>query len=76
LNPPDPVPEHVHIHAHFRMHSLRDEDKLPASLEWILDGLKGHYFVDDGPKNLILICSQEICRVKQRQGVTLTITPA
>lgn len=76
LVPPRPIAAHVHVHAHFQMHNLRDEDKLGAGLEWILDALKGEYFLDDDPQHMILICTQEICRDVDRQGVTLTITPA
>ncbi len=76
VRPPRKPLEHVRIVAHFRLHNLRDDDKLSASLEWILDALKGHYFVDDDPRHILLMCTQRICRTKSEQGVTLVLTPS
>lgn len=95
--PPVHPPQRVTIHAHFLVKRRRDEDKLPASLEWILDALKQKqqvqaisktrftregvplylergYFVDDDPKHLSLICTQDTAKGRE-PGLTLRITP-
>jgi Holliday junction resolvase RusA-like endonuclease len=95
--PPVSPPQRVTIHAHFLVKRRRDEDKLPASLEWILDALKQKqateeiskhrftregipvylergYFVDDDPKHLHLICTQDTARGRE-PCLTLRITP-
>lgn len=80
-------PEHVTVHAHFRVHNLRDGDNLKASLKWTLDALrqaqtgkdwrngvysKCGYLVDDNPTHMTLgRVTQEIDR--KNKGVTLTI---
>lgn len=82
----DPPP-HVTLSAHFRVHNLRDEDKLSAGLWWPIDALKQAqsgkdwragvyslcgYFMDDDPKHLTVAKpTQEIDR--KHKGLTLTL---
>jgi hypothetical protein len=70
--PPKPVPQKARIAAHLRLWNLRDEDNLTASLKWVLDALKGVYFVDDSPAHLeVAKPTQEIRR--SDRGVTCII---
>ena len=80
-------PTHVVMHAHFRLHNLRDDDNLQASLKWLVDALRQAqtgkdwragvysrrgYFVDDNPAHMTLgTVTQEIQR--KNKGVTVTI---
>lgn len=81
-------PEHVTVHAHFRVHNLRDYDNLDASLKWALDALRQKqtgkdwrrglysqcgYMIDDDPAHMTKgQVTQEIDR--KNKGLTLTIT--
>jgi hypothetical protein len=76
VRPPREPLKHCRIVAQFTLHNLRDPDKLAASLEWILDALKGHYFVDDDSRHILLMTTQVLCRDRTQQGVTLEITPS
>lgn len=80
-------PAHVTVHAHFRVHNLRDHDNLKGSLKWTLDALRQKqsgkdwrnnvyslcgFLVDDNPEHMTLgEVTQEIDRANK--GVTLTI---
>lgn len=86
--PPVNPPQTVRIDAHFRLHALRDEDNLTASLKWVFDSLRWMqadirfrsgvyenrgYFIDDGPEYLTLGKVTQVVDRKNR-GLTLTIT--
>lgn len=88
--PPAEPPNPVRITAHFRLHQLRDEDNLQASLKWLLDSLRQEqadrkwrrgifedrgFFTDDNPACLTIeAVTQEVDR--SNRGVDLEITPA
>lgn len=87
--PPAEPPARVRIDAHFRLHLLRDDDNLRASLKYVLDALRQRqanprwrrgiyedrgYFIDDDPAHLALgDVTQAIDR--RDRGLTLVITP-
>lgn len=80
-------PAHVTLHAHFRVHNVRDEDNLKASLKWTLDALRqkqsgkdwrggvyslSGYLIDDDPTHMTLgRVTQEVDR--KNKGLTVTI---
>ncbi len=58
---------------HFRLHGLRDEQELAASLKWAIDALvKIGFARDDDPNSFRVECRPTQTIDRKRRGVTLT----
>jgi len=73
--PPDiPWVEFEIVQAEYRLWNLRDPLELYAGLKWVVDWLIDEgYILDDGPENLLHMCTPSQVIDRSRRGVTLTI---